>query len=227
MNESNRKIKSFVIRTGRMTAGQTLAYESMMPDYGVKFSVQPIDFYELFGNSHPVTLEIGFGMGASLVEQASMYPEINFLGIEVHRPGAGALLSRMQERGVSNIRVITHDAVEVLELMIANDSLDKVQLFFPDPWHKTRHRKRRIIKSEFIKQIKKKLVRGGIFHMATDWEDYAKHMLQDMQQETGWKNLSVDNGYVPKPDCRPVTKFQRRGERLGHGVWDLMFQSEG
>ncbi|MET1256871.1 tRNA (guanosine(46)-N7)-methyltransferase TrmB [Aliikangiella maris] len=224
VQESHRKVRSFVRREGRMTAGQTLAYESMMPDYGITYSQQVLNLTELFGNSNPVTLEIGFGMGASLAEQAANYPHFNFIGIEVHRPGVGSLLARMKERELTNIRVISHDAIDVLQHMIPLNSLSKLQLFFPDPWHKTRHHKRRIVKDEFVTQVRNKLLSGGILHMATDWENYAQHMLKVMQQVSGWENLSSTNDFVPKPEDRPVTKFQQRGERLGHGVWDLMFK---
>lgn len=207
-----------------MTAGQTLAYETMMPVYGIQYSPEPIDLIQLFGNNNPITLEIGFGMGASLAQQAAVNPEQNFLGIEVHRPGVGSLLARMSEGGQTNIRVLSHDAVEVFEHMLPDNSLQCVQLFFPDPWHKTRHHKRRIVKPEFVQRIRQKLKVKGIFHMATDWENYAQHMLKVMHAESGWENLSKSNDYVPKPEHRPITKFERRGERLGHGVWDLMFR---
>ncbi len=224
MEEFHRKIRSFVRREGRMTAGQAQAYEELMPKYGFEFERKLLNFAELFGNENPITLEIGFGMGASLAEQAKLNPERNFLGIEVHRPGVGALLSRIKENGATNVRVIAFDAVEVLAQMIGEHTLDRVQLFFPDPWPKKRHHKRRIVKPEFVQRLQSKLKVGGIFHMATDWENYAEHMLEVMLAEQGWKNLSSSNDYVPKPDDRPVTKFQARGERLGHGVWDLMFE---
>lgn len=222
-----RKIKSFALRCGRMTGGQAEAYKSMLPIYGVDFVKQPIDLKELFGNDNPVTLEIGFGMGTSLAIQAANHPELNFIGVEVHTPGVGSLLARMKELELTNIRVISHDAVEVFEFMLVDNSLQNVQLFFPDPWHKRKHHKRRIVKSEFIQAIRSKLNDQGIFHMATDWQDYAKHMLKEMSAETGWKNLSEDNTYIAKPDFRPVTKFEKRGEKLGHGVWDLMFEKDG
>ncbi len=221
-----RKIKSFALRCGRMTGGQAEAYKSMLPIYGVDFVKHPIDLTELFGNNNPITLEIGFGMGTSLAEQAANHPELNFIGVEVHTPGVGSLLARMKELALTNIRIISHDAVEVFEFMIVDNSLQNVQLFFPDPWHKRKHHKRRIVKSEFIQAIHSKLKDNGIFHMATDWQDYAKHMLKEMLAEKGWKNLSTDNTYVAKPDFRPITKFEKRGERLGHGVWDLMFQKD-
>ena len=224
MEEFHRKIRSFVRREGRMTAGQTAAYEELMPVYGLEYEKQKLDLPQLFGNQNPIVLEIGFGMGASLAEQAAKNPDKNFFGIEVHRPGVGSLLARIKESGATNVRVIAHDAIEVLEHMLDDGLLDKVQLFFPDPWPKKRHHKRRIVKSDFVQQLRTKLKVGGIFHMATDWENYAEHMLEVMQGESGWQNLSDNNDYVPKPDDRPVTKFQARGERLGHGVWDLMFE---
>ncbi|MGB0494723.1 MAG: tRNA (guanosine(46)-N7)-methyltransferase TrmB, partial [Kangiellaceae bacterium] len=171
--------------------------------------------------------------GGSLAEQALLYPDRNYIGIEVHKPGVGALLLRMQENEISNIRVMSHDAVEVLEHMIANESLSLIQLFFPDPWHKRKHHKRRIVQVEFVMRLFKKLKLDGCFHMATDWQDYAKHMLKIMLEcvsihhnekaNPAWRNCSATNDYIPKPDDRPTTKFQKRGERLGHGVWDLMF----
>lgn len=209
-----------------MTTGQASAYQTMMPTYGIEFANQVIDLRELFGNDNPVTIEIGFGMGTSLALQAEKDPQHNFLGIEVHRPGVGSLLARMQESGLTNIRVLPRDAVEVLEHMLADDCLQRAQLFFPDPWHKRRHHKRRIVKPEFVQRIHQKLKVGGVFHMATDWENYAAHMLAVMQAEKGWKNLSTRDDYVPKPSERPITKFQKRGEKLGHGVWDLMFTKE-
>jgi len=207
-----------------MTAGQSLAFESMMPIYGFEYQNQMLNLNRLFGNDHPVTLEIGFGMGASLAMQAADYPNRNFIGIEVHRPGVGALLLRMKERELTNIRVISHDAIEVLNHMIVDQELARLQLFFPDPWHKRKHHKRRIVNQDFADLVAKKLVSSGILHMATDWQDYARHMLKVMQAASGWQNCSQSDDYVPKPDDRPVTKFQRRGEGLGHGVWDLMFK---
>lgn len=224
MQDIKRKIRSFVRREGRMTPGQAHAYESMMPIYGFEYQKEMLDMQTLFGNNNPVALEIGFGMGASLVEQAKLYPNRNYIGIEVHRPGVGSLLVRMKELQVTNIRVISHDAVEVLADMIPDQSLQLLQLFFPDPWHKKRHHKRRIVNQAFVDLVRQKLVTSGHFHMATDWQNYAEHMLEVMVQASGWKNCSADNDFIPKPEDRPVTKFQRRGEGLGHGVWDLMFE---
>lgn len=206
-----------------MTAGQILAYESMMPQYGFSYQKKILDFSRLFANDAPVSIEIGFGMGSSLVEQAKRFPERNYIGIEVHRPGVGALLLQMKEQQVTNIRVISHDAVEVLSDMVANYSIELIQLFFPDPWHKRKHHKRRIVNPEFVQLLHSKIKNGGHFHMATDWQDYAKQMLKVMLASQGWKNCSETNDYIPKPENRPVTKFQKRGEGLGHGMWDLMF----
>lgn len=219
-----RRIRSFVRRQGRLTKGQQHALDHFWPVMGVEFSEEPLDLPTLFGREAPTTLEIGFGMGASLVTMAQARPEQNFLGIEVHSPGVGACLSSADEAGISNLRVMCHDAVEVLHKMIPDHSLTMVQLFFPDPWHKARHNKRRIVQPPFAELIKSKLKLGGVFHMATDWEPYAQHMLDVMSSMEGYTNLSADNDYVPRPASRPVTKFEQRGRRLGHGVWDLMFE---
>jgi tRNA (guanine-N7-)-methyltransferase len=219
-----RKIRSFVKREGRMTLGQSQAYEAMMPLYGFEYKKALLDFKQLFANDAPVSIEVGFGMGSSLIEQAARYPERNYIGIEVHRPGVGALLLKMKEQSLTNIRVSSADAVEVLTDMIPNDSIELLQLFFPDPWHKRRHHKRRIVKDEFVSLLHSKIQLNGHYHMATDWQDYAKHMLKVMQASQGWENCSESNDYIPQPENRPITKFQKRGEGLGHGVWDLMFK---
>ncbi len=219
-----RRIRSFVRRQGRLTKGQQHALDNYWPVMGVEFSPEPLDIQVLFGREAPTTLEIGFGMGSSLVAMAKANPHQNFLGIEVHSPGVGACLSTAHEEGVENLRVMCHDAVEVLEKMIPDNALNMVQLFFPDPWHKARHNKRRIVQVPFAELVKAKLKRGGVFHMATDWEPYAEHMLEVMSSIEGYVNISADNTYVPRPDSRPVTKFEQRGQRLGHGVWDLMFE---
>lgn len=219
-----RRIRSFVRRQGRLTKGQQHALDNIWPVMGVEFNDTPLDFAALFGREAPVTLEIGFGMGASLVAMAKAKPEQNFLGIEVHSPGVGACLASAEEEGVQNLRVMCHDAVEVLHTMIPDNSLNMVQLFFPDPWHKARHNKRRIVQPPFAELVKSKLKLGGVFHMATDWEAYAEHMLEVMSSLEGYRNLSESNDYVPRPESRPVTKFEQRGHRLGHGVWDLMFE---
>ena len=219
-----RRIRSFVRRQGRLTKGQQLALDNYWPEMGVEYQPDPVDLPALFGREAPVTLEIGFGMGASLVTMAQNTPHQNFLGIEVHAPGVGACLASAKEADVSNLRVMCHDAVEVLEKMIPDNSLRMVQLFFPDPWHKARHNKRRIVQVPFAELVMRKLKLGGVFHMATDWEAYAEHMLEVMSSIAGYQNLSEDSTYVPRPETRPLTKFEQRGQRLGHGVWDLMFE---
>ncbi|ACT08027.1 tRNA (guanine-N(7)-)-methyltransferase [Dickeya chrysanthemi Ech1591] len=219
-----RRIRSFVRRQGRLTKGQQQALDDFWPVMGVEYQNEPLDFARLFGRDAPVVLEIGFGMGASLVTMAQQHPEQNFIGIEVHVPGVGACLGAAQEAGADNLRVMCHDAVEVLERMIPDGSLAMVQLFFPDPWHKARHNKRRIVQAPFAELVKRKLAIGGVFHMATDWEPYAQHMLEVMSAVAGYRNLSDHNDYVPRPASRPLTKFEARGQRLGHGVWDLMFE---
>ncbi|ADU70531.1 tRNA (guanosine(46)-N7)-methyltransferase TrmB [Pantoea sp. At-9b] len=219
-----RRIRSFVRRQGRLTKGQQLALDQYWPEMGVEYQPQPLDLTALFGRDAPLVLEIGFGMGASLVTMAKNNPHQNFLGIEVHAPGVGACLGSAKEAGVENLRVMCHDAVEVLEKMIPDNSLRMVQLFFPDPWHKVRHNKRRIVQVPFAELVMRKLKLGGVFHMATDWEAYAQHMLEVMSSIQGYQNLSGSHDYVPRPETRPLTKFEQRGQRLGHGVWDLMFE---
>ena len=219
-----RRIRSFVRRQGRLTKGQQLALDQYWPEMGVEYQPEPLDLTGLFGREAPVVLEIGFGMGASLVTMAKNNPHQNFLGIEVHAPGVGACLGSAKEAGVENLRVMCHDAVEVLEKMIPDNSLRMVQLFFPDPWHKVRHNKRRIVQVPFAELVMRKLKLGGVFHMATDWEAYAQHMLEVMSSIAGYHNQSASHDYVPRPETRPLTKFEQRGQRLGHGVWDLMFE---
>lgn len=219
-----RTVKSFVLRAGRMTEGQQKAMDDLWPEMGLELDVGRLDLAEVFGREAPVVLEIGFGMGDSLIEMAKDQPEKNYLGIEVHRPGVGRLLSNAEKNGLKNIRVFCDDAIEVLARCIPDNSLDCVQLFFPDPWHKKRHHKRRIVQSAFAENLRGKLKVGGVFHMATDWENYAEHMMEVMSAAPGYSNVAGDGQYSPQPEWRPVTKFQKRGERLGHGVWDLMFE---
>ncbi|WP_076419526.1 tRNA (guanosine(46)-N7)-methyltransferase TrmB [Colwellia sp. UCD-KL20] len=219
-----RKVRSFVKREGRLTNGQAKALEQFWDVMGLSHNQGVINPEALFGNTNPVVLEIGFGMGKSLVEMAKNAPELNYIGIEVHRPGVGACISLAQEEGVNNLKVYEHDAIEILADCIPDGSLTTVQLFFPDPWHKKKHHKRRIVQPEFVETIRQKLKVGGVFHMATDWENYAECMLEDMNTAPGYKNLSETNDYVPRPDSRPLTKFENRGQRLGHGVWDIQFQ---
>lgn len=224
--EQRREIKSFVMRAGRMTPGQQRGLDEGWPQFGLELENGPLDAAGLFGRSAPLTLEIGFGMGQSLLEMAAAAPEQDFIGVEVHRPGVGALLSGLLKQELSNVRVYSCDAIEVLRQCIADSSLDRVLLYFPDPWHKSRHHKRRIVNENFAALVLQKLKPGGILHMATDWEPYAEHMLEVMQQALGYRNLSASGDWVERPAERPVTKFERRGERLGHGVWDLKFARE-
>lgn len=217
-----RRIRSFVRREGRLTKGQERALQELWPVMGVEYRDEMLDLNQLFGRDAPIVLEIGFGMGKSLVEMAAAAPETNFIGIEVHRPGVGACLSSAQDAGITNLRLFCHDAVEVLGQMIPDQSIDTLQLFFPDPWHKARHHKRRIVQPAFVQMLRPKLKIGGVFHMATDWENYAEHMLEVMNAAEGFVN-TVEGDYAPRPDSRPLTKFEQRGHRLGHGVWDLLF----
>ncbi|MFD2164824.1 tRNA (guanosine(46)-N7)-methyltransferase TrmB [Thalassotalea euphylliae] len=221
-----RTVRSFVKREGRLTKGQAHALENHWKDMGLNHEDGIVDVEKVFGNNNPMVLEIGFGMGKSLVEMAKNAPELNYIGVEVHRPGVGACIATAVTEEVSNLRVYEHDAIEILADCIPDGSLTTVQLFFPDPWHKKKHHKRRIVKPEFIESIRQKLKVGGVFHMATDWENYAECMLEDMQTAPGFKNLSDTNDYVPRPDSRPLTKFENRGQRLGHGVWDLQFEKQ-
>lgn len=227
-----RTIKSFVKREGRLTKGQQKALDTYWPTMGLDHAPSLLNFNDVFGNDNPVVLEIGFGMGASLVEMAKNAPDKNFIGIEVHLPGVGACLSTAQEEGVTNLRVYNHDAIEILRDCIPEESLSTVQLFFPDPWHKKRHHKRRIVQTEFVQNLRSKLAIGGVFHMATDWENYAEHMIEVMQESPGFDNIAAkinstenqNSVFVERPDSRPLTKFEQRGHRLGHGVWDIMFE---
>jgi tRNA (guanine-N7-)-methyltransferase len=219
-----RTIKSFVLRGGRMTAGQQNAFDRHWAAMGLEQADGVLNYENLFGRSAPVVVEIGFGMGQSLVEMAQAEPDKDFIGIEVHRPGVGKLMLLTEEAGITNLKVYCDDAVEVLKNCINDSSLERVQLYFPDPWHKTKHNKRRIVQQSFVQQLRQKLVVGSVFHMATDWQPYAEQMLEIMSDAEGYSNTAQN--YATRPDWRPVTKFERRGERLGHGVWDLLFKRE-
>ena len=218
-----RTIKSYVMRAGRMTEGQQRGHEKGWPLFGLELDQGLLDLDQLFGRTAPRTLEIGFGMGHSLLEMAAAAPEQDFIGVEVHRPGVGALLNGLVTQNLTNVRVFACDAIEVLNKCIPDASLDRLMLFFPDPWHKAKHNKRRIVQLEFAELVRRKLKVGGVFHMATDWQPYAEHMLEVMSAAPGYQNLAADGQYVPRPEERPTTKFERRGEGLGHGVWDLKF----
>ncbi|RMF18462.1 MAG: tRNA (guanosine(46)-N7)-methyltransferase TrmB [Gammaproteobacteria bacterium] len=219
-----RGIRSFVIRGGRMTAAQQKAWDRYWPEWGLEPESGEIKPADVFGREAPLVLEIGFGMGQSLVEMAAAAPEKNFIGVEVHRPGVGSALRLAHEQGLTNLRVYCCDANDVIDRCLPEASVDTIQLFFPDPWHKKRHHKRRLVQPEFVARLRRILKPGGIFHMATDWEPYAEHMLEVMTAAEGYENLSPTGDYVPRPAHRPETKFERRGARLGHGVWDLMFR---
>lgn len=219
-----RTVRSFVKREGRLTKGQATAIERYWPSMGLSIDQGRLDLSQIFGNDNPVTFEIGFGMGHSLVEMAKQAPQRNFIGVEVHEPGVGACLMAAGQEQLSNLRIYNEDAVEVLKQCIEDESLDCVQVFFPDPWHKKRHHKRRIIQPEFVEQLVTKLSPAGTLHLATDWQNYAEHMLDVLNDNTDLCNQSPTNDYVPRPQQRPKTKFEQRGERKGHGVWDLVFK---
>lgn len=222
--ELRREIRSFVMRAGRLTEGQTKGWERGFPRYGLQSSDGVLDWDLAFSQPGRRVLEIGFGMGDSLVEMACADPATNFVGIEVHRPGVGRLLSQVLERELDNLRVYEEDAVPVLRDCIAPASLDGLHLYFPDPWHKKKHNKRRIIQADFISLAVERMAPDGIIHLATDWAPYAEHMLEVMEQAVGLENCAGSGQYSPRPDYRPDTKFERRGERLGHGVWDLLYR---
>lgn len=222
--QTRRRIRSFVKRSGRMTVGQQKAFETYWPQVGLNLEDGLLNYAKTFDRNSPVVLEIGFGMGASLVEMAGAAPDYDFIGIEVHLPGVGKLLHLMHGQGVKNIRAYCDDAVQVLEHCIPANSLERIQIYFPDPWHKKKHHKRRLIQPDFVQTLRSKLKAGGVVHLATDWEHYAEHMMAVMSAAAGFKNCQRDGSFSPRPEFRPVTKFEKRGSRLGHGVWDLLFE---
>ena len=217
-----RTIRSFVRRAGRTTFGQARAFETLGPRFLVPYQEQPLDFAAAFGREAPVILEIGFGMGEATAHIAGVMPEKNFLCCEVHEPGVGALLKRIGEQEIGNIRIVAHDAVEVLDKMIPEASLAGIHIFFPDPWHKLRHQKRRLIQPPLVAKLAARLQPGGYLHCATDWQPYAQQMLQVLSAEPLLANTAAD--YAQRPDYRPLTKFENRGLKLGHGVWDLVLR---
>ena len=221
-NKAHRRIRSFVRREGKLTKGQQNAIDQAWPEYGVNLEMGRIDFSELYGRTAPVVLEIGFGNGLSLADMAESAQDIHFFGIEVHRPGVGSLLVQVRQRGLCNVRVSADDAVEVLSRQIPDGSLHRVQIFFPDPWHKKRHHKRRLIQPGFVQMLVAKLAEKGRIHVATDWENYAEHILEVLRENPDIHNTC--ESYAPKPDYRPGTKYEARGVRLGHGVWDIVFE---
>jgi len=216
-----RSIRSFVVRAGRMGPGQTRALAELGPRFVLPYVAAPFDFAASFGRTAPQVLEIGFGMGDATAAIAQALPGTDFIGVEVHTPGVGALLKQIGERNLANLRLIQHDAVDVLEKMIAPASLAGVHVFFPDPWHKLKHNKRRLIQPALVRLLVSRLAPGGYLHCATDWQPYAEQMLEVLSAEPALRNTA--DGYAPKPDYRPLTKFENRGIKLGHGVWDLVF----
>ena len=231
MGYPHRSIRSFVLRTGRTTAGQAKALESQGPQYLLPYTPNLCSFNTVFSRNHPgswpTLLEIGFGMGEATAQIASSMPDSNFLCCEVHTPGVGALLKRIEEQNLTNIRIIQHDAVEVIDNMLAPSSLDGVHIFFPDPWHKKKHNKRRLIQAPLVAKLAARLKPGGYLHCATDWQPYAEQILEVLSAEPLLANTASETacaGYAPKPDYRPLTKFENRGIKLGHGVWDVVFK---
>ena len=220
-------IKSYVKRAGRTTTGQAKAFEELGPRFLLPYTGQPLDAASAFGRSAPLILEIGFGMGEATAHIARVRPDDNFLCCEVHEPGVGALLKRIGEQDIHNIRILQHDAVEVLEHMLPGQPLAGIHIFFPDPWHKKKHNKRRLIQTPFVAKLVSRLQPGGYLHCATDWQPYAEQMLEVLSANPDLANTATDaglDGYAPKPDYRPLTKFENRGLRLGHGVWDVVFR---
>ncbi|KTD23182.1 tRNA (guanosine(46)-N7)-methyltransferase TrmB [Legionella londiniensis] len=217
-----RTIKSYVLRAGRISNRQQHALQYYLPAYELKKEAAPWDLSSVFGRDAETVIEVGFGMGTSLLEMAKARPEVNFIGIEVHLAGIGSLAAGIQEYGLANIRIAAFDAVELFKTCIADNALLGVQIFFPDPWPKKKHHKRRLIQGEFVKLLSRKIKSGGFIHCATDWQDYAEHMLAVLSEEPALQN-QAGKGYSPRPATRPVTKFEQRGSRLGHGVWDLIF----
>jgi tRNA (guanine-N7-)-methyltransferase len=219
---SHPPIRSFVLRQGRVSNAQRRAVDTLLSVYGIAYAQGALDFEQVFGRRAPTILEVGFGMGETTARIAQAHPENNYLGIEVHTPGVGSLLKRIEEAGLANLRLIQHDAVEVLEHMIAPASLSGAHIFFPDPWPKKRHHKRRLIQPGFVALLGSRLAPGACLHAATDWHEYAEQILAVFAAEPGLVNTAT--GFAPRPDYRPLTKFESRGLKLGHGVWDVIFR---
>jgi tRNA (guanine-N7-)-methyltransferase len=222
--EHPRSIRSFVTRAGRITVAQQRALAQLWPRYGVEFAPAPLDVEALFGRAAPLTVEIGFGNGDNLARLAAAYPQRDFLGIEVHRAGVGRLMLALQAQGLGNVRIICHDAVEVLERQIPPQAVAEILILFPDPWPKKRHHKRRLVQEAFVKLATQRLGSAGVLRVATDWQPYALQMLETLSGAPALENLAADGGFVPRPAEREPTRFERRGERLGHEVWDLAFR---
>ena len=222
-NPGHREIRSFVLRQGRFTPAQQRAFDELWPRFGLDYNGQPRDYDAVFGRQAPRVLEIGFGNGDALRFAARQDPARDYIGIEVHAPGVGRLLNALAEDGSDHVRLYHHDAVEVLRHEVAEGSLDEVRIYFPDPWHKKRHNKRRLIQPEFAALLVSRLRVGGRLHAATDWQDYAEQMWDVLDATTGLVNRAGPRGQVPRPDWRPQTHFETRGQKLGHGVWDLVY----
>ena len=221
-DKKGRSIRSFVLRQGRISDAQQRAYDELLPRYAIAYQPEVLDLSQTFGRPAPQILEIGFGMGAATAQIAAAMPHQDYLGVEVHTPGVGALMRLLDAEQLNNVRIIQHDAVEVLANMIAENSLDGAHIFFPDPWPKTRHHKRRLIQAPLVKLLVSRLKVGGYVHLATDWQEYAEWILEVLNAETMLQNTA--ESYAAKPDYRPETKFERRGLNLGHGVWDIVFR---
>jgi tRNA (guanine-N7-)-methyltransferase len=220
----HRPIRSFVLRQGRMSAAQQRARDELLPRFGIPFEPRALDFDRVFGRHAPRVIEIGFGMGETTAAIAQARPDDDFLCIDVHGPGVGSLLKRLDELGLANVRVIQHDAVEVIGAMIPHGSLAAIHVFFPDPWPKKRHHKRRLMQPPFVHELALRLMPGAYLHVATDWEDYAHEMLATLAAEPLLENTAA--GFAPRPAYRPLTKFEARGIGLGHGVWDMLFRRQ-
>ena len=218
-----RKIQSFVRRSGRISKAQSIGLNELWHDYGVDLNEKKLDFNKLFLSENNVTLEVGFGNGDSLLEMAIDQPNQNFLGIEVYEAGVGRLINEANKNKLSNLKIIKDDAVEVLTNNILDNSISHFQLFFPDPWHKKKHHKRRIVQISFLDLLSNKLKKDGIVHIATDWENYAEHIMELLESHSHFKNCAGDHMYSLRPKNRPLTKFENRGQKLGHGVWDIIF----
>lgn len=228
----HRQVRSYVLRGGRLTAGQKRALETLWPRFGIADSRTegadgPVDFSELFGNDAPVIMEIGFGDGNASWRMALARPDQNFIGVEVHRPGVGHLLLKLEELGIENLRIACANAVEFLQDRVPERALDGVRIYFPDPWPKKRHHKRRIIQPDFVRLLASRMRPGGVLHIATDWAPYAEHMLEVIADSRRFDNLSATGEFSPRPQWRPETKYERRGERLGHSVFDLVYRRAG
>ncbi len=219
---TNRPIRSYVLRQGRFSPAQQRARTELLPRFGIEYRAEPLDFAEAFGREAPVVAEVGFGMGETTARIAAENPGVDYLAIEVHSPGVGSLLRQVAEKALSNVRVVQHDAVEVLRDMVPQGSLAAIHVFFPDPWPKKRHHKRRLLQAPFVELAARRLAKGGILHVATDWQEYAEQVLETLGACALLENTAA--GFAERPPWRPETKFERRGRRLGHGVWDVIFR---